>query len=117
VAALAAALPHVTASVVALLAADLPFLNGPTVRRLRDALEADGALLVDLNGRDQLLVGVWRTEALRAVLPADPSGARLGTLLGRLTAARVSVPAARGTLPAWFDCDTEDDLTRARGSA
>jgi molybdopterin-guanine dinucleotide biosynthesis protein A len=117
VAALAAALPHVSSPLVGVLAADLPFLAAATVRLLRDAVEQDGALLVDAGGRDQLLVGVWRTSALRAVLPADPFGARLGQVLDQLSAARVSVPAAPGTLPAWFDCDTEDDLTTARGSA
>jgi molybdopterin-guanine dinucleotide biosynthesis protein A len=117
VAALAAALPHVTAPHVALLAADLPFLEAGTVEQLRAAVTADGALLVDADGRDQLLVGVWRTDALRAVLPASPAGARLGQVLGLLEAARVSVAAEPGRLPAWFDCDTENDLTTARGSA
>jgi len=115
VAALAAGLPLVTGPVVALLAADLPFLDAVTVARLRMAVEsADGALLVDDEGRDQLLVGMWRTAALRAVLPVEVTGARLGAVLGQVPAVRLSVE----TRPApWFDCDTEADLTTARGSA
>jgi hypothetical protein len=56
---------------------------------------ADGALLFTHGVHEVVSSGIggW-TEALRAVLPADPSGARFGTLLRRLTVARVSVPAA-----------------------
>jgi molybdopterin-guanine dinucleotide biosynthesis protein A len=100
---------------VAVLAADLPFLDAETVSRLRLSVgERDGALLVDDSGRDQLLVGVWRTEALRAALPASVSGARLAAVLGGLSAVRVSADARPAP---WFDCDTEADLTTARDSA
>ena len=115
VAALAAGLPLVTAPLVAVLAADLPFLDPLTVARLRAAVgQADGALLVDDEGRDQLLVGIWRTTALRAVLPGEVAGARLGAVLDRLSATRLSLDARPAP---WFDCDTETDLTTARGSA
>lgn len=110
VAALAAALPLVTAGVVAVLAADLPFLDATTVRALRRALERDGALLVDADGRDQLLVGVWRTQPLRQAL--SPFDARLGSVLGRLRADRVAVDGRP-----WFDCDTEEDVAVARRQA
>ncbi|MDP9435787.1 MAG: molybdenum cofactor guanylyltransferase, partial [Actinomycetota bacterium] len=74
--ALAAGLVHVTAPRVAVLAADLPFLDGATVARLRAAAEhADAALLVDDEGRDQYLCSVWRTPELRAGLPG--AGPRL----------------------------------------
>lgn len=111
VAGLAAALPLVTAGSVVVLAADLPFVDAPTVRLLlRAARGRDGALLVDDDGRDQLLVGAWRTAALRqALLPFDP---RLGAVLGRLDPDRVST----GGTP-WFDCDTEQDLAVARSRA
>jgi molybdopterin-guanine dinucleotide biosynthesis protein A len=115
VAALAAGLPLVTSSLVAVLAADLPFLDAGTVSQLRGALgDYDGALLVDDDGRDQLLVGVWRTAALRAALPASVAGARLGAVLGGLRAVRLSADVQPAP---WFDCDTEADLTTARGSA
>ena len=118
VAALAAALPHVQAPVVAVLAADLPFLDAATVHGLRAAVgEADdGALLVDDTGQDQLLVGVWRTAALRRVLPDDAANVALRRVLGALVARRVAAPApARGLAP-WFDVDTDADVTAARGS-
>jgi molybdopterin-guanine dinucleotide biosynthesis protein A len=113
VAALAAALPCVQSEVVAVLAADLPFLDGAAVTQLRTAVgDQDGALLVDGDGRDQLLVGVWRRAALRRALPAEPAGARLGAVLGRLSVVRVVLDGEP-----WFDCDDETDLTTARGRA
>ncbi|MDT7548369.1 MAG: molybdenum cofactor guanylyltransferase [Actinomycetota bacterium] len=118
VAALAAGLQLVDAPVVALLAGDLPFLTAGTIALLLASLPGrDGALVVDESGRDQLLLGVWRTAALRAALPAEPAGARLGAVLSVLHPVRVSVPAPAGRLGPWFDCDTDDDLATARGTA
>jgi molybdopterin-guanine dinucleotide biosynthesis protein A len=123
VAALVAGLALVTAAWVVLLAADLPFVVAGTVYALLDALVSsdgagpagsDGALLVDDSGRDQLLVGVWRTAALRAALPDVVNGARLGLVLGGLDAVRVSVPTVAGKPAPWTDCDTDEDLRRAR---
>ena len=116
VAAVAAGLDHVRASTVVVLAGDLPFLSAAAVHALLDAMVGhEGALLVDDGGRDQLLVGGWRTAALRAALPAEPAGARLGDTLGRLDAARVALPATERA--PWFDCDTADDVATARGQA
>src|ERR1700710_2294218 len=65
--ALAAGLAAVgDAEVVAVLAADLPFVTVDLVTALRTRLTGDGVLVVDDTGRDQLLLGVWRTAALRA---------------------------------------------------
>lgn len=114
-AAVAAALPEVTAPLVLLLAADLPFLDTGTVGRLLAAVgDADGALLVDAEGRDQPLTGAYRTAALRAALagPADPSGRPLRTLTDGLRLVRV--PDAAG---ASFDCDTPEELAAARRRA
>ncbi|MFF5989514.1 molybdenum cofactor guanylyltransferase [Prauserella flavalba] len=106
VAALAAGLDLVTADVVAVLAADLSAVTSRTIGRLRSALgDADGAVLVDDEGRRQWLLGVWRTSALRAALPADPAGASLRRTLGGLSI--VDVPALPGEAA---DVDTPEDL-------
>jgi molybdopterin-guanine dinucleotide biosynthesis protein A len=114
VAALAAGLVEVRAEHVVVLAGDLPFITDTAVAELLDAVAGDGALAVDADGRDQLLVGAWRTEALRRALPVQPAGAALFGVLASLDAVRVTL-AARPDVPApWFDCDTEEDLARAR---
>ena len=69
VAAIAAGLPATSAPLVAVLAGDL-FLTASAVCALRAAVgpDDDGALLVDADGRAQLLAGVWRSAALRLSL-------------------------------------------------
>jgi len=118
VAAIAAGLAHVTAPLVAILAADLPFLMSSTVDSLLAAAVSgvDVAVLLDDAGHDQLLIASWRTEALRTRLtvigdPADQPVRRLfdGVMIERVTAA-----TRPGQPPPWLDCDTEDDLRRAR---
>lgn len=64
---------------LAVLAADLPFLTHPVITALLDSV-ADGAVLVDDTGRDQLLLGVWRVAALRTAVAALP------TVVGAFTA-------------------------------
>lgn len=121
VAALAAALPLLDAPVTVLLAGDLPFVSAATVTTLRsaldDAVDADGALLVDDRGRDQLLLGAWRTAALRARMSALPqvAGAALRGLLAGLRTVRVEPGGS--ALPPWLDCDTAVDVERARALA
>ncbi|MFF4899304.1 NTP transferase domain-containing protein [Streptomyces sp. NPDC001068] len=123
VAALDAGLRHTTADRLAVLSADLPFLEQLTVERLLAALDAtgaDAALLSDADGRDQPLVAAYRTAPLRRALSAlaegDPDAGAAPGLTGlplrRLTAAldltRVPDPLAS------FDCDTWDDIADAR---
>ncbi|TDC67261.1 molybdenum cofactor guanylyltransferase [Actinomadura sp. GC306] len=109
--ALRAGLAEVRAPLLALLAADLPFLRPEHVARLLDAVgERPGAVLVDGDGREQWLAGCWRTDALRTAL-AGYSGASLRGLLGPLGPAAVALPA--GARPAWFDCDTPEELAAA----
>lgn len=136
-AAVGAGLWHVTQPHFVLLAADLPFLGTDTVALLLTTLgrerDADGVLLVDDTGRDQLLCSAWRTAAVRSAVtsavarrvdatvesavPAGPlEGASLRSLLGPLVAVRLSAPALPGRPAAWTDCDTPADLERARGS-
>jgi len=117
-AALGAGLAGVTAALVVLLAADLPFLDAGAVELLLASVRDDGALLVDGTGRDQLLCSAWRTASLRLAVAEQPlDGTALRTVLGSLVAARVSVPAVPGRAAPWTDCDTPADLDRARGTA
>lgn len=117
VAAIAAGLPHVAAPNVAVVAADLPFLTSSLLTDLLAALRpgVDVAVLVDDAGRDQLLVAMWRTAALRAALTrvGNPAGRPARALFDGASVARVHADGAGGP-PPWLDCDTEDDLRRAR---
>ncbi len=120
VAALVAGLVGVRAPTVAVLAADLPFLDAATVRRLRAALAGERgaavALPVDAEGRDQLLCAVWKTAALRAALGrvGGPAGVALRAVLAAATGPVVRLTADGAGLPPWFDCDTPRDLATAR---
>lgn len=100
---------------VVVLAADLPFVTADVVRGLLSAVR-EGAMLVDDGGRDQLLLGAWRTGVLRAAVVALPEvqGASLRSLVERLDVARVTVDVAPGVAPPWWDCDSEDDLRTAK---
>jgi len=120
VAALAAGLAALPEAVplVALLAADLPYLTPEAVASLCSAAAmstVDGAFLVDADGRAQLLCGVWRVAALRTRLAGlgDPAGQSMRHLVAGLPVAQVSVALAGSGPPPWYDCDTEDDLRRA----
>jgi molybdopterin-guanine dinucleotide biosynthesis protein A len=116
VAALAAGLAEVAAHRVVVLAGDLPFVTPNAVDTLLDAAGGhDGALLIDHDGRDQLLAGTWRTEALRRAMPDKAAGARLGPVLLALNPVRVALEEASHVPPAWFDCDTDEDVATARG--
>ncbi|MGW4443639.1 NTP transferase domain-containing protein [Streptomyces sp. NPDC004682] len=117
VAALDAGLRLTDAACAVVLSADLPFLDEGTVLRLLTELResgADAALLTDADGRDQPLVAAYRTAALREALDALAAehDGLTGLPLRRLTAAlRVTrVPDALAS----FDCDTWDDISRAR---
>jgi molybdopterin-guanine dinucleotide biosynthesis protein A len=99
-------------SVVALLAADLPFLSTDVMSLLRTELAgsgADGAVLVDEADRPQWLCGVWRASTLAGPLARAATGASLRATLGELRVHRVGRPGR-----AWFDCDTEEELDAAR---
>jgi molybdopterin-guanine dinucleotide biosynthesis protein A len=101
---------------VAVLASDLPFLLPGAVEALRReacAPGVDAAVLADGGGRAQWLCGVWRLDPLRARLTelGRPSGRSMREVADGLRVALVSM-AAPGP-PAWFDCDTKDDLRQA----
>ncbi|WP_431945381.1 NTP transferase domain-containing protein [Actinacidiphila sp. bgisy167] len=118
--ALAAGLRQVTADVVLVLAADLPFLSRTAVdallAALRGAQGGDGVVLTDPDGRDQTLAAAYRTDALRqhlALIAAEHgtlTGLPLRLLTGELALLRLPDPTGQAS----FDCDTWDDLSTAR---
>jgi molybdenum cofactor guanylyltransferase len=114
VAALRAGLAEVATDVAALLAGDLPFLTAGLIAELRARLTGDGVLVVDDTGRDQLLLGVWRTDALRAAAGDAAGPTSMRKLLAPLAVRRLRPVVAPGTPPPWTDCDTPADLARAR---
>ncbi|WP_242864344.1 DUF6457 domain-containing protein, partial [Microbacterium testaceum] len=114
VAAIVAALPHVDAADVFVLACDLPTAI-PAVAALPEPLPTgvDGACLDD--GRRQWLIGRYRTAALRAAasgLLGRGRDASMRALLGGLRVEPVAVDPALTR-----DVDTWDDLRAARGGA
>jgi molybdopterin-guanine dinucleotide biosynthesis protein A len=114
VAALRAGLATVTTDVVAVLAGDLPFLTGELIDGLRGRLVGDGVLVVDASGRDQLLLGVWRTEPLRTAVGASGGPTSMRRALAGLAVDRWRPAVPDGAPPPWLDCDTPADLARAR---
>jgi molybdenum cofactor guanylyltransferase len=117
VAALRAGLAEVRTDVVAVLAGDLPFLTSALITGLRDRLTRDGALVVDEAGRDQLLLGVWRTAPLRAAVGAVHRPTSMRRAIGSLAVDRWRPDVPDGAPPPWLDCDTPADLARARRAA
>lgn len=109
VAALAAGLAALTRpELVAVLAGDLAAVRKSTVERLLAALgDADGAVLVDADGKQQWLLGVWRTAKLRAAMPAEPANFPLRKVFGALEVVAVPERAGEGA-----DIDTPEDRLR-----
>jgi molybdopterin-guanine dinucleotide biosynthesis protein A len=106
-AAAGAGLDLITAPVVVLLAADLPFFTAAATQRLVAATGKTGAVLTDGTGREQWLAGAWRADVLRS---ADlPPGGSLKAALAPLRPTHV--PADGHEV---LDCDTPEDLARAR---
>jgi molybdenum cofactor guanylyltransferase len=114
VAALAAAfsLAPPQVGLTAILAGDLPLLTSEAIGRLRGAAAGyDGAVFADDEDREQWLCGVWHTTTIAAALGSAPSpGRSLRSLLRPLSYVRVHDDTR---MPAWFDCDSYDDIKRA----
>jgi molybdopterin-guanine dinucleotide biosynthesis protein A len=110
-AAVGAALVHVERAVTVLLAGDLPFLTSEFVGRLvADVSAESGVVPLDAEDMPQWLCSAWPTDLLRSV---DWSGARsLRDSLGALPFRTLRVDS--GATPPWLDCDTPEDLRRAR---
>lgn len=117
-AAIAAGLAEVSAPVVVVLAADLPFVDAGPVASLVAALEeaagsVDGVVPLDADGRSQPLLAAYRTDALRRAVACQDelAGLSLRRLLAGLSLVNPRELAGSGTLA---DVDTPEDLTRAR---
>src|SRR3954470_18024149 len=110
-AAVAAGLPLVEGDVVVLLAGDLPLLTTAFLDRLAASCHpALGAVPVDSAGVPQWLCSAWPTQLLRSVdWSKSPS---LRQTLGGLPFVD-RVVDTDGVVP-WLDCDTPEDLKRAR---
>jgi molybdopterin-guanine dinucleotide biosynthesis protein A len=117
VAAVRAGLADAETEVVLVLAGDLPFLTAELVGQLRERLTGDGVLVVDDTGRDQYLLGAWRTTALREAMAAAREPTSLRKVLAPLAVRRWRPEVPPGGPPPWLDCDTPADLARARAMA
>ncbi|MEU7628546.1 NTP transferase domain-containing protein [Nocardia sp. NPDC049220] len=101
------------APLVLVLAADLPFVSGRTMSELiRHCTEsgADAVFAADESGRPQYLIGVWRRSALVAALDG------LDSLINQPMKALVPADSAIIALPGVTDCDTEEQVRRARAA-
>jgi len=105
--ALGTALAHVLSGRVVVLAGDQPLIRAGTVDRLLASIAYDGAVVVDGEGEPQWLCSAWRTDALRSA-SLQPNGS-LHAALSQLRWTAVEVDAATA-----LDCDTPEDLRRAR---
>ena len=131
-------LAEVTAPVLLLLAADLPFLRAGHLRALRAALPdgvlpdgvlpggardgggggpaVPGAVLLDETGRPQWLASCWDAAGLRRLVRGY-GGSSLHGMLGPARPAPVRLDSAAAGPPPWLDCDTPGELSRARAWA
>ncbi len=99
---------------VAVLAADLPFLRAAHLDALIAASQGrSGAVLVDGEGYPQWLTGCWDRPTLAAAA-AGYAGSSVRGLMTPLDPARVLIEPEQGGPPPWLDCDTDADLRRAR---
>jgi molybdopterin-guanine dinucleotide biosynthesis protein A len=116
VAATAAGVAKVRASVVVVIACDMPMVTAGTIQRLRSALdtsgpEADAAMLVDENGRRQLLAAAYHRDALGAALGAlgDPRNQSMRALVAPMRVVEVASLGAEA-----LDCDNWEDVRRSQ---
>lgn len=114
VAAIAAGLAETADDPVLVLAADLPWIAGAIAPLLAAVRNAECAVLVDASGRRNPLAAAWRRPALERALGAiaEHCGARARALLEAVDVVEVLDEGGWGE-----DCDTPDDLARARSRA
>ncbi|WP_243064611.1 molybdenum cofactor guanylyltransferase [Humibacter sp. RRB41] len=121
VAALAAGLSKVTATLVLLLAADLPHVElagdrlAAMIEHVVDGSDpekgtaVDGVVLVDEAGRDQWLTGIYRAESLRSAIGGLSAGSTNASLHAVMRSLRLERIPDHGTS---VDIDTWDDVDR-----
>ncbi len=112
-------LTHLAAAESPALAAPVDGPSGPRAGAVLAPESVDGVCFVDADGRRQSLCGVWRVDALRtalAGLAAERDGGLAGAAVRALMARLVvrEVPWVGAGPPPWFDCDTDEDVRRAR---
>lgn len=103
-----------TPKLVLILGGDMPFVGLGLAELLAAATETqaprpDAVIGQDTGGRDQYLLAVWRTTALRAALSSAAPNASLRSLYRGVAVLRRTLPDA-----ATLDCDTPQELERAR---
>lgn len=96
---------------IVVLAVDMPLVTAHTIRRITSAQHADGAMLVDADGRDQPLCAVYVVESLLRNSPGygEEHGLAMRKLLEGLDLARVPAEADEA-----HDVDTFEDLRDIR---
>lgn len=117
VAALAAGVPHLApdATLVAVVASDMPFLTRSHFDRLVDVL-GDHEVAVPVSGdRQQWLASVWTVAALRRalIIIGDPVNQSVRNLAALLDVRFLRVTDAK-QIHQLFDIDTPEDLNNAR---
>jgi molybdenum cofactor guanylyltransferase len=110
-------LPHVSTTLVALLAVDMPF-SAPLVNRLvadwDRAADYQGVVPIDETGREQWLSAVYSTDALREaskdlwIEGRVQPGIAMKSLVGGLRISRVPLTEADSVMT--LDIDTPEDL-------
>lgn len=99
------------AGLIVVLAADMPFLTSHAIDELlRHARESgsDAVFAADESGRPQYLMGVWRRGALTGAV------SHLDSLVNQPMKALVPVDTSMVALAGVADCDTPDEVRRAR---
>ncbi|GAB3295993.1 NTP transferase domain-containing protein [Epidermidibacterium keratini] len=96
---------------VLVLAADMPFLDGPTLHRLGAGLDSAPAAVLVSGGRRHWLTAAWDRSALTAALAALPA---LADAPVRLIYDGICVAEVAADERTAFDIDTPEDLQRAK---
>ena len=112
-AAIAHAVRLVTSDVAVVVAVDVPFARAAIPRLLAALPGHDAAMVVDAAGRRQPLIAAYRRDVLQARADEQPWANRaVRALVEPFTVADVPARADEA-----LDCDTVDDVERARAAA